>query len=442
MTRHRITPLLIVGLGTVVVPLDSAVNIGFPAIVAHFALPIPMIQWIIIAYVLTQTALMLSFGRLGDLFGYRRVFLIGTGTSTIAFAACALAPSYPALIAARVLQGIAAGLILSVGPALATSLYPEAQRTRVLAHYMMMFGIGTALGPLAFGPLVAHFGWSAVFAFRAPVAAASFALAWTLPAPARGPREPFDIAGGFLLALGLAFMLLTLNRLRYPGPDIVLFAAIAAVGFLLFHRHETRTPKPIIDFCHFRQPGFAAINLSNALVNLAGFSIMLLAPFYLARLPDLSLPTAGLILATSPIGIVVAAPIAERLAHRHEPGQITVAGAVISAAGLFGISLAPNIPTLAASMFVQGIGLGLFQVAYFDIVTAAIPPQNRGVAGSLGMVTRSIGVVTAATVLMLMFQSLTTTAPDSFLPAIRITFRIAAIIALATPGLNRYTIRR
>ena len=134
------------------VPLDSAVNIGFPAIVARFGLPIPMIQWIVIAYVLTQTSLMLSFGRIGDMLGYRRVFLFGTGVSTIAFVACALAPTYPALLAARVAQGIGAGLILSCGPALATSLFPEAMRTQVLARYMMMFGIGSALGPSVFGP--------------------------------------------------------------------------------------------------------------------------------------------------------------------------------------------------------------------------------------------------------------------------------------------------
>src|SRR6202044_2271949 len=97
--RSPIWPLLIVGLGTLVVPLDSAVNIDFPAIVARFGLPIPMIQWIVISYVLTQTSLMLSFGRVGDMFGYRRIFLFGTAISTVAFIACALAPSYPALLA-------------------------------------------------------------------------------------------------------------------------------------------------------------------------------------------------------------------------------------------------------------------------------------------------------------------------------------------------------
>ena len=149
--------------------------------------------------------------------GLPAVFLCGTGVSAIAFVACALAPTYPALLAARVAQGIGAGLILSCGPALATSLFPEAMRTQVLARYMMMFGIGSALGPSVFGLLVERFGWSAVFSFRAPIAAAAFLLAWTLPRPARGERETFDAAGGALLALALRFMLLALNRLRPPG---------------------------------------------------------------------------------------------------------------------------------------------------------------------------------------------------------------------------------
>src|SRR3984957_5368844 len=132
--RSPIWPLLIVGLGTLVVPLDSAVNIGFPAIVRRFELPIPMIQWVVISYVLTQTCLLLTFGRIGDMLGYRRVFLVGTGWSTLAFIACAAAPSYPVLLAGRVAQGVGAGLILSCGPALATSLFPESLRARALGQ--------------------------------------------------------------------------------------------------------------------------------------------------------------------------------------------------------------------------------------------------------------------------------------------------------------------
>jgi MFS family permease len=433
LSRSPMAALLIVGLGTSVVPLDSAVNIGFPAIVAHFDLPIPMIQWIVIAYVLTQTALMLTFGRAGDMLGYRRIFLFGTGISAVAFLACALAPSYAALLLARIVQGIGAGLILSCGPALATSLFPEAMRARILGYYMMMFGIGFALGPTVFGVLVDRFGWSAVFSFRAPLALAAFLLAWTLPRQPRGERETFDAAGGVLLAAALSFLLLTLNRLWPPGLLTALFAIIAAASFSLFYRQEHRAPQPIIDFTYFRGAGFTLINVMNVVNNVAAFAIMLLAPFYLSRIPGLSLPEAGLLLGLAPFGIVLAAPVAGRMASRISPRIIALIGCAFSALGLFGISLSettPNIPLLAASMAVQGFGIGLFQVAYFDIVTEAIPARNRGVAGALGMATRTIGTVTGATVLMLVFQSLQT-AGTGFMTAFQLTFRIAAALPVA-----------
>ena len=433
-SRSAIRSLLIVGLGTLVVPLDSAVNIDFSAIVARFGLPIPMIQWIVIAYVLTQTALMLTFGRVGDMLGYRRIFLYGTATSAMAFIACALAPNYPALLAGRVVQGIGAGLILSCGPALATSLFPEAMRTQVLARYMLMFGIGSALGPSVFGLLIQRFGWSAVFSFRAPVAALAFALAWTLPLSARGPREPFDAAGGAWLASALSFTLLALNGLRRFGPDAALFAVFAAASFVLFYRQERRATKPIIDFTFFRNTGFAVINVSNVLNNLSAFSIMLLAPFHLSRIPGLALPAAGLVLAASPFGTIMGAPLAGWLARGNTSRRIAFAGTTLNAAGLFVISLSSGIgdmPMLVLAMLIQGIGLGVFQVAYLDIVTASIPAHNRGVAGALGMATRTIGTVTGATVLMLIFQMTQTSASDGFMTGFQTTFRAAAAIPAA-----------
>ena len=426
--------LLIVGLGTSVVPLDSAVNIDFPAIVQRFGLPIPMIQWIVIAYVLTQTGLMLTFGRVGDILGYRRVFLVGTGFSALAFLACAFAPNYGALVAARVAQGVGAGLILSCGPALATSLYPEAMRAEVLGRYMAMFGIGQALGPSVFGFLVDWFGWSSVFVVRAPIAAAAFLLAWTLPkGETARTAEPFDAVGGVLLAVALSCFLLTLNRLREPGVGVVVFGVIAVVGFALFYRQEQRAERPIIDFSYFRNAGFAMVNLANALVNLAAFSIMLLAPFYLARVPGLTLPLAGLVLASSPFAMIFAAPLAGRLAKGVSSHLIALAGTGLSSLGLFGIAVVSGgwgLGWLVVAMMAQGFGVGLFQVAYFEIITGVIPARNRGVAGALGMATRSIGMVTGATVLMLIFQMMRSS--NDFGPAFQGTFAAAGGLAAVT----------
>ena len=235
-------------LGTLVVPFDSSVNFAFPFITRAFGLPIPAIQWVIIAYTLTYAALMLVFGRVGDMLGYRRIFLAGSLWSAVAFVLCALAPSYGFLLVARVLQGVGAALVLSCGPALATSLHSEGARTRVLGIYTMVIGIGGALGPLIAGLLVPLIDWPAVFWFRAPLALSAFLLAWLLPADTRpAHREKFDAAGGALLVLAISAMLLALNQLQHIASDRLLFVVaafacmVATGGFIV---QERRTERP------------------------------------------------------------------------------------------------------------------------------------------------------------------------------------------------------
>ena len=422
-------------------PLDSAVNLDFPLILQRFDLPLPMIQWVVISYILTQTSLMLVFGRIGDMLGHRSVFLAGTAVSVVAFAACAVAPSYGALLAARVVQGIGAGLVLSCGPALATGFFPDAMRARVLGFYTMMFGIGAMIGPVAASLLIGRFGWSAVFSFRLPIALVAFGLAWRLPkAAAPAVRRSFDALGGLLLVAGMCALLMALNRLR-DGVAAVLLLTVMVLCLGLFIRTERRAASPILDLRAFRDPQFAAINVANWLMNLAGFSVLLLGPFYLSGIVGLSALPLGIMVAASSLGIVIAAPVAGILAVR--PGNLALLGAAASAAGLFGFASLcsgeavafPGLAWLFAWMVLQGIGLGLFQVAYFDIVTGTLPRADRGVAGALGMVTRSLGIATGATLLMLVFQAFQAdsqlAAPVAMLAAFRATFRVAAAIPMA-----------
>ena len=405
--------VFIIGLGTLVVPLDSSVNVAFPAIVRAFALSIPEIQWIVISYVLTQTSLLLIFGRIGDMLGYRRVFLLGCAWSFFAFVLCALSTSYPLLLVARVLQGVGAGLVLSCGPALVTSLVPEQDRTRVLGLYTMIFGIGAALGSLLAGVLVAGWDWAAVFWFRAPISALAFLLVLSLPTPPV-TKEPqrFDTTGAVLLAFSIATGLFTLNRLQNVAAQPWLFAGFALtaiLGFTGFTAQERRAKKPIIDLRYFGNLDFSLINVAHALVNLAGFSVNLLGPFFLAQAASLSEPLTGLVLAASATGIIVAAPLAGRLAGHVRPERLALLGMAAVALGQGGIALGAGwvpVPVVTLAMFLQGIGVGTFQVAYFDVVTATLPRADRGVAGALGMVTRTVGVVSGATLLMLAFHAL------------------------------------
>lgn len=431
MARSAARQIWLIGLGTAVVPLDTAVNIAFPAIAQSFDLAIGDIQWVVIAYVMTYAALMLALGRIGDIFGHARVFRAGLAWSAIALLTCAFAPNFAMLLACRFLQGIGAALVLSCGPALATGLYGEDRRSRVLGIYTMTLAIGSALGPLVGGALVQWWDWPAVFWFRVPVAAAVLVLLRGLPAPpADVRREPFDLAGAGLLALALVTMLLAFNRI----PDIAalplgLTALAAAAAFV---RHEGRCEKPILDLQVLRLPGFAAINLANVLTNLAAFAVWLLVPFYLAR-TDFTLSAGGAVLATAWLGAMVSSGVAGRLIGPLPAGRLALAGAVMVGIGLWLIASwdgATPAGWLIAALMVQGFGLGLFQLAYTDIVTGAIPRENRGVAGSLAMVTRTVGVVGAASLVMLVFRNFEATV--GFLAAFRKTFDFAAALALAT----------
>ena len=403
--------VLVVALGTLVVPFDSSVNFAFPFITHAFGLPIPAIQWVVIAYTLTYAALMLVFGSIGDIMGYRRVFLAGNAWSALAFVLCALAPSYWALLIARVLQGVGAALLLSCGPALAMSLHAETARTRVLGLYTTVVGIGGALGPLIAGLLVPLIDWPAVFWFRAPLALLAFFLAWRLPVDAvRAEHGTFDAAGGVLLVMAVGSMLLALQELHSIDAGQSWFAATALVcvlatgGFIL---QERRVARPIIDLRYFRDLDFALLNVAHAALSLAGFSVLLLVPFYLSRAGGLTPDARGLLLACSPTGTAIAAPLAARLIANVAPRLVALAGAAITAIGLVLISTADmtsDMLLLGCEMALAGFGAGLFQVAYFDIVTSLLPPSARGVAGSLVMMTRTLGTVTGATLLMLLFQ--------------------------------------
>ncbi|WP_372621894.1 MFS transporter [Falsiroseomonas sp.] len=434
--------LVLIGLGSLVVPLDTALNIAFPPITAHFGLALPGIQWLVICYVLTYGSLMLGIGRLGDIFGHALVFRAGLAWSAVALLLCALAPSYEWLLLSRVLQGVGAALVISCGPALATGLFPEALRARVLGIYGLMFAAGSALGPMLGGALVAQWGWPAVFWFRAPIVLLALVLLWDLRAPPRTtPREPFDASGAALLTLTIGSALLAINQLRHLGdgghwaPLLAMLALAAGWGFL---QRSRRAAHPVIALAVFRLPGFARLNAANALVNLAGFAVLLFVPYYLARVAGWPTALAGLVLAASPAGTMLAAVAGGWLLGRVPAARMVGAGVALTGGGLglmgFWAEATPFLVLLAA-LLLHGVGLGLLQVSYTDTVTATLPKQDRGVAGSLAMMTRTLGIVAAASLLTLLFGALEeaalnggTAGDEAFLRAFRGSLLLAAAL--------------
>jgi MFS family permease len=439
--------LVMLGLGLSIVPLDTAVNIAFPDITGSFGLPISMIQWVVICYVLTYAALMLAFGRIGDIGGHARVFRAGLAWSVVAYLLCAVAPGFGWLLFFRFLQGIGAGLVISCAPALVTGLYPEARRSYAVGMFTLIFALGSALGPLIGGAMVARWGWPAVFWFRAPIALTSLLFLRGLPVGATSRGERFDIAGALLLALGLTAMLLGINAASRVGigTQAIALLVTAAVSLVLFAWWEGRAARPIVRIALFRDTGFATINAVYVLMNLAAFSVLLFVPYFFARFSAMPLPLAGVVLATGSVATALTSPLAGRLIARVAAERIGALGILIVGFGLFLIGLWPADVTplvMGLTLLVQGVGVGLFQVAYTDIVIRSSPRADRGVAGSLSILTRTIGTVTGAALLTLIFNKIgPTDAPAGFLAAFAAVFRLAggavAVSAIAVPWWRR-----
>jgi MFS family permease len=315
----------VVCLGSLVAPLDTTVNTAFPVITAAFGLAMRDIQWVVIAFVLAQTSLALVFGHLGDRIGHRRVFAAGMAACVLGHLAVALAPNYPLLVAARVLQGMAVGMAVSCAPALVTLLVPPADKAKVLAIYAAAGSLGMALGPWLGGLLIQAFGWPGVFFFRAPIALLALLMLPAVPTVSVRREQPagrFDWPG----ALGLIGVLaaLALGLAELTRPDAAALPALPALalgvaGALAWVRHESRVAHPVMRIAPFRSLRFAGMQAASVIINLACFANLLLLPYVLTRQAGMDIGSVGLVLSAYPGGSVLGNALAGRLGTRLRP---------------------------------------------------------------------------------------------------------------------------
>ncbi|SKA17355.1 Predicted arabinose efflux permease, MFS family [Enhydrobacter aerosaccus] len=384
-------------------PLDIAVNVALPAITSHFGLPLGEVQWLVICYVLVYGSLMLVCGKLGDLFGHRLVFQLGLILSAVGCAACAMAPSWPLFLWARAGQGIGTALALACGPALSTSLYSEQNRTKALAGFAAGQALASTIGPLLGGVLVQLWDWPAVYWMRVPLALATLALSPLLPSP-KPDNRPFDAIGALLLAFSMTSLLLALvlSQRAVPASQPLALVTAAAWALARFVRHESRFEEPILRPSLFADARFTIPNLLSVLANLASFAILLLTPYYLINVLGLSASGAGLMIALAFVGGTAGAPLAARLVPRLGQRPTAFAGVLVVAVSLMALAwttAGTPLPVLALLLLIEGSAYGLLVVAYTDIVTSSLARRDRGVAGALALLTRTVGVVSGAAVL-------------------------------------------
>jgi MFS family permease len=266
----------------------SIANVALPTLAQAFNASFQQVQWIVLAYLLAITTLIVSVGRLGDLIGRRRLLLAGLVLFTAASLLCGVAPMLLLLMAARAAQGLGAAIMMALAVALVGETIPKAKTGSAMGLLGTMSAIGTALGPSLGGVLIAGLGWRAIFLVNVPLGILTLLLAHrSLPADRQGPkteRAGFDTVGTLLLVLTLAAyaLAMTLGRGRF-GPLKMALLLAAVFGLGLFALAETRAASPLIRLAMFRDPALSASLAMNALVSTVMMATLVVGPFYLSR---------------------------------------------------------------------------------------------------------------------------------------------------------------
>ncbi|MBI3249386.1 MAG: MFS transporter [Deltaproteobacteria bacterium] len=443
--------IILASLSGLLAALDSSVNIAFPAISVAFQVDIALIQWVVVSYVLTYASLLLGCGRLADLLGHGRVLFWGILVSGLAFLACGLAPNFSWFLAARVVQGLGAALVLATAPALVTLAVPAEMRGRALGIFQMGAAVGFALGPLLGGVLVDAVGWRAVYLFRLVPAGVLVTLSLRQPrtlAQSFPSLHALDLPGVLTLAGSVAGLLLALNRSRdlgWASPLVMTLLVGAGGSFATFLAYERRSATPIIDLSLFRHAAFAIANALNVLANCAMFAIWLLVPYYLVNVLGYQATFGGLLLMACPLATAFAAPLAGRLSDSIGTGPLSAVGLGIESVGLWLLSrldtATPELSVVAALSLV-GFGLGVFQTPNMSFVMGTIPREQQGIAGGMSQMMRTLGVVLGVTGAGLLFSSrraayalqlhlADANAGQTFMPAFQDVFLVATVLSAA-----------
>lgn len=441
--------MLLPSLGT------SIANVALPDLAASFGARFVDAQWVVIAYLLAVTTLIVSAGRLGDMFGRRRLLLVGIALFAVASAGCALAPNLWVLVAGRAVQGMGAAIMMALTVALVADAVPKQRTGSAVGLLGTVSAVGTALGPSLGGALLAWFGWPAVFVFMAGTGAITLVLGVSLlPADRADNRKPaaFDSVGTILLALALgAYALATSLGSVVPGLVIALLAGLAALGLLAFVAHERRTPSPLIRMDLLRNGALNAGLTTMALVSSIMMATLVVGPFYLSAVLGLSPVNAGLVMSVGPaIAALVGVP-AGRLVDLVEPPAVTIAGLLSVAAGSVLMTALPGwlgVGGYVGALAVITAGYAMFQAANNTAIMNAATGELRGVTSALLGLSRNLGLITGASAMGALFAfgsggvALWGLDAGGGEAGMRLTFAVAATFAGVAVVVSGWSLRR
>jgi EmrB/QacA subfamily drug resistance transporter len=400
-----------IAIGTTLAPLNSTmIAVALPDIQQALGVSVTATAALVTLYLVAMAVGQPIGGRLGDLYGRRRVYLGGLVWFAIASAGCAFAPSLPILILFRTMQALSGALTFPNGAAMIREAVPEERRGSAFGVIGMAAGLAAASGPPLGGVLVSTFGWPSIFWMNVPVVAVALLLGWqSLPrsSASRRERQPFDIAGSMLFAAALGAVILIPTLARAGRPGLAALAGMAGVLLgVAFVRWELRATSPVVDVRLFARPHFAAACASIGLSNLVMYTVLLALPLYLADVRGYGVETAGLVLAALSAFAALWGPIGGRWTDQRGRWLPAVVGAVILLLGIAGLTVAvgqPDLAPMVIALAAMGLGLGVAGAPVQTAAVESVPHAQTGTAAGIFSTSRYLGSVIGSTVLALLF---------------------------------------
>ena len=431
--------LLVCTLSSFLAPfIISAVNVAMPAIQADLHLKSIALTWVATIYMLTMAMTLAPVGALADMYGRRKFFSAGLSVFTIASILAALAPNGAALIVCRGLQGVGAGMFVSTGMAILTSVYPPERRGRVLGMYVAAVYIGLSAGPFAGGLITAHLGWRSIFLLMLPLGIVCIVLTrlhlkdeW-----AGSAKGPFDLAGAALYAIAISSLVYGASIITsMVGAGLVLFGVLCTV---FFFRHQYRSAHPMLDVRLFIGNHTFTFSSLAALLNYSStFAVTFLMSLYLQYIQGMSPQAAGTLLVAQPVVMALGSPLAGRLSEQVEPRWLATAGMLMTTIGIaLYTQLGTDTPRswILANLVFLGAGFALFSSPNTNAIMGAVDKGQYGLASGVVGIMRLLGqmlsMASATVVLALMLGNVLITPEVSprFLHSIHTVFYCSAAL--------------
>lgn len=442
--------LIAVCFGTYMATMDfSIINVALPTLSREFDKPPDIVVWATLASSLMVTGITLTAGRVGDLYGRKRVYITGWVIFTVGMGIAGFAQNIEQLIAFRFFQAIGIALAIANGNAIVTEAFPANERGQALGTTGAVVGAGLMTGPIAGGIILQVFSWHAIFWLRVPIGLLSMTMAFLFirPSEASDSNAPkkLDIPGAVTLFATLSTALLAVNRgtnWGWTSPQVLGLLGFSACSLTAFLLIESKAASPVVSLALFKVRSYAVGVLSLSLNFLGQSSVTFLMPFYLEQVRDFSTGQTGLVIATVPLMMLILSPISGRISDRYGFVHQTTLGIAIVSAGLLSlatIQAETPIILVMARLAIVGIGTSIFMSPNSASIMGSVPRDRLGTASASVATARNIGnasgLAMASAILVAVASSsagftasrITDLPADAILQGVRTAFLVAGI---------------